>query len=129
MAAHAADDAKEMGLAITIFQLAIALGGFIRRTKANQSLTSAKFWLAGRPTAPSVICERFGIKRKIISLHPVVESVRDGGGGWELCATAKARFDAARSIVVVELDSVVQPMNLAPGADGCEGWFLAKPKI
>ncbi len=65
--------------------------------------------------------------RKIVSLRQVVESVRDGGGGWELCATAQAKYDSARSTVVVELDSMVQPVDLAPGVDGFrQPWLPAR---
>ena len=58
------------------------------------------------------------IAHSVIPHSGVVESVRAGGGGWELHATAEAKYNNARSTVVVELDSRVQPMELPPGLDG-----------
>ncbi len=65
--------------------------------------------------------------RKITSLREVICSVRNAGGGWELCATAEVKYDTASSTVVVELDSLVQPTDLPPGVDGfCQSWLPAK---
>ncbi|MBI3849962.1 MAG: hypothetical protein HY298_06680 [Verrucomicrobia bacterium] len=68
--------------------------------------------------------------RKVVSLREVVVSVRNAGGGWELCATADAKYDTASSTVVVELDSLVQPTDLPPGVDGFrQPWLPAKEVV
>ena len=68
--------------------------------------------------------------RKVISLREVVGSVRKAGGGWELCAAADAKYDTASSTVVIELDSLVQPTDLPPGADGFrQPWLPAKEVV
>lgn len=65
--------------------------------------------------------------RKILSLREVVRSSRSGGGGWELCATADATYDPARATLLVELDSLVQPVDLPPGVNGFrQPWLPAK---
>ena len=63
-------------------------------------------------------------------MREVVGSVRKAGGGWELCATAHAKYDKASSTVVVELDSLVQPTDLPPGVDGFrQPWLPAKEVV
>lgn len=44
-----------------------------------------------------------------------------------MCAMADAQYDADNSTVVIELDSVVQPVDLPPGLDGFrQPWLPAK---
>ena len=68
--------------------------------------------------------------KKVTSLREVVQSARSCGGGWELCATADAHYDAESSTVVIELDSVVRPVDLPPGLDGFrQPWLPAKKVV
>ena len=63
----------------------------------------------------------------MVSLRKVVQSARSCGGGWELCATADARYDADSSTLVIKLDSVVQPVDLPLGLNGFrQPWLPAR---
>ena len=68
--------------------------------------------------------------RKVISLRQVVRSDRNCGGGWELYATTDAKYDKVTSTVLIALDSVVQPVDSAPGVDGFrQPWLPAKEVV
>lgn len=65
--------------------------------------------------------------RKLIELSEVVLSTRSSRDGWELCATAEARYNAATSSLVIKLDSLVRPAHAVAGAKGLsQPWLPAK---
>ena len=68
--------------------------------------------------------------RKISSLRQVIQSASGSNDGWELYATADAKYDPATSTVFVELDSIVQHGGSAPGVDGFrQPWLPAKEVV
>jgi hypothetical protein len=65
--------------------------------------------------------------KKPIEMREVVLSTRSGRDGWELCATAEARYNAATSSLVIKLDSLVRPIHAVAGARGhSQPWLPAK---
>ena len=68
--------------------------------------------------------------QKIMFLSEVVQSSRSGGGGWELCVTADVKYDATAAALVIELDSLVQPVDLPPGVIGFrQPWLPTKEVV
>jgi hypothetical protein len=68
--------------------------------------------------------------RKICSLREVVRSAASSHDGWELCATADAKYDRDSSTVLVELDSLVQPAHLPRGLNGFrQPWLPGKELV
>ena len=54
--------------------------------------------------------------KRIATFNQVVETADTPQGGWEVCATARARYDPARATLSVALQSCVRPRAPAGSA-------------
>ena len=67
--------------------------------------------------------------RTIYSSNQIIGGFTQGKKEFEACATAEAQFDEERSLLVMELDSFVRPVDLVSKEKHFQAEWLPKTQI